>query len=459
MKQVDLIIIGSGPGGYETALRAAQHGLVTALIESKNIGGVCLNEGCIPTKCFCRNAALLNDLKNPSVYGIEQLSYSFDFKKVIERKNQVVQSLKDGIKTLLKHPKIIFIQGTANFIDSHTVEVPNAKDLNGQAVETKYTARNLIIATGSVPKFLPIEGAQLPGVCTSTEMLNIESIPQKLCIIGGGVIGLEFASIFQTFGSQVTVIEFCKEILPNFDSDIAKRLRMALKEKGITFFTQAAAQMIKKNEDSTYTVLYNHKNETKETEADVVLMAVGRNANVKSLNLSDIGLTFDKKGIYTNEYMQTNIPHIYAIGDVNGKCQLAHAATFQGIRALNHIIGKKDQIVINLIPAAVFTIPEAATVGLTEQQCKESGINFKTHKAFFRSNGKALAMNEPEGLVKLLSDETGKIIGCQILGPHAADLIQEIATLIYKEGTIADLRQSIHAHPTLGEVVMNAAWS
>ena len=458
MKQVDLIIIGAGPGGYETAVMAAQAGLETVIIEANKVGGTCLNEGCIPTKCFCRNATLLNDLKEAEVYGIRDLSFNFDFKKVLERKNQVVESLSSGIKTLLKHPSVTFVCGKAEFGDTpHIVTVPNACDVEGNAMEEKqYSAKNVIIATGSVTKFLPIEGAHLPGVYTSTEMLDIDTVPERLCIVGGGVIGLEFASIFNAFGSQVIVLEYCKEILPNFDADIAKRLKQVLKSKGISFVNQASVQAIH-TENGQYSVSYEYKGKTESVQTDIVLMAVGRAANIASLNFEQTGIVCDRRGVVTDEHYETNIPGIYAVGDINGKCQLAHAATFQGMYVLNRILGKENHTKMDIVPAAVFTCPEAAMVGKTEQQCKAEGIGFTVHKGFFRSNGKALAMNEADGMVKILTDANEKILGCHLFGPHAADLIQEVATVMFKDGELQDLRDCIHAHPTLSEVIMNTA--
>lgn len=457
MKACDLIIIGAGPGGYETAVKAAQEGLKTVIIEMDKVGGTCLNVGCIPTKCFCKNAEIVESLKDADAYGIENLSYSFNFSKVVERKNQVIANLGTGIETLLKHPQITKVQGKAHFIDAHTIEVQNIDTSSTEEnIENLYTAPNIIIATGSVTKYLPIEGAHLSKVYTSTEMLDITKIPKSICVIGGGVIGLEFASIFNAFGSKVTVIEFCKEVLPNFDNDIAKRLKLSLKGKGITFITQAAVTKIQESDDEL-TVSYETKGKVLETQAEIVLMAVGRVANTESLNLADVGITFNRQGIETDENLETNVNGIYAIGDINGKCQLAHAATFQGIHALNHIMGKKDNIRMDVIPAAVFTYPEAAMVGMTEEQCKASGMVFNIHKSFFRSNGKALSMNESDGMVKLVTDENDKIIGCHLFGPHAADLIQEVSSLICRDVTRKDLGDMIHAHPTLGEVILNAA--
>ncbi len=443
---MSLIIIGAGPGGYEVAVRAAKAGKSVLVVEAHHVGGTCLNEGCIPTKCLCKNAALLQEIKEASAFGISTGDISFDIATAIERKNSVVERLTAGIQSLMKTPGITLVQGTAQFIDDHTISV------NG----TQYTAEHIIIATGSVSKFLPIEGAHSEGVITSTELLNIHDIPARLCIIGGGVIGLEFASIFNAFGSKVTVVEYCKEIIPNFDRDIAKRLRTALKKQGITFQTGAAVTAIHRDEAGHSIVEYTEKNSTKSIEADLVLMAVGRAANTASLNLADVGIAFTPKGITVNDNMQTSIPHIYAVGDVNGLCQLAHAATFQSYRALNHILGKTDNIDFDIIPAAVFTSPEVATVGLSEEQAEAKGIPYSTHKAFYRANGKALSMGAEEGLIKILTDNDGIIIGCHILGEHAADIIHEAALLIRNRATLSQLKDCIHAHPSLSEIFLAA---
>ena len=457
MKEVDLIIIGAGPGGYETAVLAAKEGLDTVIIEADKVGGTCLNAGCIPTKCFCKNAEIMQNMKDAETYGIAA-TYSLDFGKVVERKENVVKALNDGIEGLLKQPNITRVKGKAMFADKTTVRVENASNISGEPIESEYKAKNIIIATGSVTKFLPIPGAHLPKVLTSTEMLNLTSIPKRLCIIGGGVIGLEFASIFNAFGSDVTVVEYCKEILPAFDSDIAKRLKLALKGKGIKIINSAAVSSIREEGENSI-VSYESKNKTTDIESDIVLMAVGRAANLDSINLSDIDIVTNRSGVCVDENMQTNISNIYAIGDINGKCQLAHAASYQGRRALNHILGKEDSIRLDVVPAAVFTSPEASTVGFTEAACNLNGVPCFSHKAFFRSNGKALSMNEPEGMVKIITDDKGKLLGCHIFGAHAADIVQEVTALICKDGTIDELYNIIHAHPTLGEVVMNAAES
>ena len=443
-----LIVIGAGPGGYETALLAARKGIEVTLIEKGPVGGTCLNEGCIPTKAFCRHAQMLDELEEAETLGIKNLNYTFDFQTAVDRKEQIVGQLRQGVEGLLRHKLIHCIEGTARFVDAHTVQVN----------EQTYAADHIIIATGSVPQILPIPGNNLPGVITSREILNLKQIPKRLCVIGAGVIGLEFASIFNSFGSQVTVLEYCKEILPRFDTDLAKRLKQSLGKRGIEIQTQAQVQKIEKAEDGSLKVSFMKKEKEEQTEADYVLMAVGRRANTESLNLDDIGIAYNKRGIEVDENMQTSLPHIYAIGDINGRQMLAHAATFQGVRALNHILGENDSLDLNIIPAAVFTQPEAATVGLTEEDCKAQNIPYRCHKSFFRANGKAVCLNETDGFCKLLSHkENGKILGGHLFGPHAADLIQEITVLIQRQATIGELSNIVHAHPTLGEVILEAS--
>ncbi len=457
MQQSDLIIIGAGPGGYETAVKAAHAGLKTVIFEQARLGGTCLNVGCIPTKCFCKNAELLSELTEAELLGIKDLSHgAIDMSKVVERKNEVVSTLVSGIEALLKHPNITRVRGKAKFVNAKTIEVPEAMDAKGEHTETLYTAPNIIIATGSVTKFLPIDGKDLPKVLTSTEMLDLTEVPRRLAVIGGGVIGMEFASIFNAFGSEVTVLEYCKEILPNFDADIAKRLKTSLKGKGINIINNAAVNGIKDN-GGHYAVTYMLKDKEESVEADIVLMAVGRAANIQSLNLADVGIQTDRRGIVTDDDFRTNVEGVYAIGDINGKCQLAHAASFQGQHVLNVILDRKDYIRLDIMPAAVFTNPEAATVGLTAEYCKEHGINAKAHKSFFRANGKALAMNESDGMVKILTDDNDVIIGCHMYGPHSADLIHEVAALMNKDAKLSELADIVHAHPTLGEIILNAA--
>ena len=451
-----IIIIGAGPGGYETALLAARRNVEVVLIESGPVGGTCLNEGCIPTKAFCKNAEVLDGLREAEEFGVTGLSYGFDFKKVVERKNAVVYQLRGGVEGLLGHKNITLVRGKASFKDQHTVVVD----------DKEYSADYVIIATGSVSASLPIDGADLPGVITSKEILEVDEVPQRLCVIGGGVIGLEFASIFRSFGSEVTVLEYCKDILPRFDTDLAKRLKQSLSKRGIEINTQAQVTGISET-SGEYTISFIRKGKEESVVSDKVLMAVGRRANIGSLNLSDAGVEFTPRGVLVNNVMQTNVPHIYAIGDINGQMMLAHAATFQGIVALDHIMGLENEIDLSVMPAAVFTSPEAASVGLTEDECKEKGIPVKCLKSFFRANGKAVTMGETDGFCKVVVAaepkdgtespyEPGRVVGCHMYGPHSSDIIQEACALISRKATISQFHDIIHTHPTLTEVLQSA---
>lgn len=439
--KTDLIIIGSGPGGYNTACHAAKNGLNTIIFEDRQAGGTCLNRGCIPTKTLCHEADMIE-----AVATMTGSRPEVDFNKAMTRKEQVTAQLREGVEGLMKSPGITFIKERASFKDSKTII----------AGGEEYTADNIIIATGSESKLPPIEGIDEEGVVTSTELLNLEKLPKHLCIIGAGVIGMEFASVFKTFGSDVTVIEFLKECLPAIDSDIAKRMRKVMERRGINFNMQSAVKSIHKNNNKLI-VCFDKKNKPQEVEADIVLVATGRKPNIEGLGLENTDINYDNKGIKVDDNMQTNICGIYAIGDVNGRAMLAHAATAQGMRAVNHICGKKDAIRMEIMPAAVFTNPEVAGVGLTSDQCDSMGIEYNTRKGFYRSNGKALAMDESEGMVKLITDKDNKIIGCHAYGAHAADLIQEATAIMNFNGTIENLVDIIHTHPTLEEILHDAA--
>ncbi|MGM9713969.1 MAG: dihydrolipoyl dehydrogenase [Prevotella sp.] len=441
----DIIIIGSGPGGYKAAQYAARHGKTVTIIEREEAGGTCLNCGCIPTKTLCRNAEVLTTIADGEAYGIADATYRLDFTKVVERKNAVIMQLRGAVEALMSQPGITLVRGEATLKDAHTVVVGS----------DEYIADNIIIATGSRPRMLPIPGIDLEGVVTSTGLLDVETVPRRLCIIGAGVIGMEFASCFSRFGSEVTVVEFLKECLPVLDSDIAKRLRKQVKAD---FYMQSCVESIERNADGSLRVTFSKKNKTQTVDADMVLVATGRAANVEGLNLEAVGVEHGKTGITVDDNMLTSVPNIYAIGDVNGRCMLAHAATMQGFRAVNHILGLTDNIRLDIMPSAVFTIPEAASVGLSEDYCKEHGISYECRKAFHRANGKALAMNETEGLLKLIVEaDTKRIIGCHAFGAHAADLIQEASVLMCKATTLPELHDMIHIHPTLSEILYSAA--
>ena len=418
-ENTDIIIIGAGPGGYRAAEYAAKQGLKVVIFEGDNVGGTCLNVGCIPTKTYV---------------------HSSTFDEARERMSSVVPQLRAGVEGILSHPNITLVREKGVFVDANTVG--------------DYTAKNIIIATGSETKMIPVPGLDDPHVVDSTGLLNLDTLPKRLCIIGAGVIGIEFASVFNRCGSEVTVIEFLKECLPALDSDIAKRLRKLLEKDGITLNMQCGVKQIADGE----VFFENKKGKTESVDADVILMATGRKPRVQA-DFTNAGFEYDeRKGIKVDENYETTVKGIYAIGDVNGKQMLAHAAEMQAVRAVNHILGKSDGIRFDIMPAAIFTSPEAACVGPTEDQLKEQGIPYVCKKSFWRANGKALAMNESEGLLKLfVAPDDGMILGCHAYGAHAADIVQEVSVLMCKKTTIHELADMVHIHPTLSEILKNAA--
>lgn len=428
--KTDIIIIGSGPGGYRTAGYALQQGKQVVIIEKAEAGGTCLNSGCIPTKCLAHDAE----------------ANASDFPAAAERKRNVMNQLRQGIEQLLAAPGITLVRGEATFKDARTVTVDGID----------YEADDIIIATGSSSKMPPVEGIDNPRVITSTEALNFQTLPAEIVIIGAGVIGMEFASILSRFGAKVSVIEYLKECLPVIDKDIAKRVRKQIEKlQGVTFYMDSAVKAINDNE----VVFVSNKNgkETRlECPACPVLIATGRKPNIEGLNLEAAGVEYSPKGITVNDNMLTSVPHIYAIGDVTGRQMLAHAATFMGFRAVNAIVGKADRIRFDIMPSAIFTYPEAAAVGLTEDQCKQQGIECRALKGYYRANGKALAIDEPEGMVKLVAGADGKILGCTSYGAHSADIVQEVTAYMNCNATVADIAYSVHIHPTLSEILQDA---
>lgn len=415
MIETDLLIIGAGPGGYRAAEYAAKQGLQVVIVEQDEVGGTCLNRGCIPTKTYVHSAT---------------------FAEAFERQQTVVAQLRSGVEMLMKAPGITLVRGHASFTSERVVTVG----------DESIVAKNIIIATGSKAKMpAALMAEHDTRVVTSTELLQMATQPKRLCIIGAGVIGMEFASVFQRFGTEVTVIEFLKECLPMVDSDVAKRLRKLLEKHGITFRMKTAVQTLQ------------------DIDADVILIATGRQANTEGLNVEAAGITLDERGNIPvdNDYRCVSCDSvatsIYAIGDVNGRQMLAHAAEMQALHVVNHIVGREDDIRFDIMPAAIFTEPEAACVGLSEDDCKERGMAYHCGKAFWRANGKALAMGQTDGILKLLSDADGQIVGCHAFGAHAADLVQEVSALMCRNTSVEQLRNMVHIHPTLSELLLDAA--
>ena len=419
----ELTIIGAGPGGYQTALYAANHDVKVTIYEESDLGGTCLNSGCIPTKTLLHEAS--------------QGATSLD--EAMQRKDVVVSQLQAGIEQLLSHPNITLVREHADL----------------PAILASRTLGSVIIATGSTPKVLPIEGADEPYVVTSEKLLGSSSLasrPLHLVIIGAGVIGMEMACIYSAFGYKVTVVEYLAECLPVLDSDIAKRLRKTLEKRGIEFYMQSSVEKIADN-----VVFFSRKGKQQQVPADLVLMATGRAPRISGFGLENTAIEHSPRGIVVDENMQTSVPGVYAIGDVNARCMLAHAAEYQGRKAVNHMLGIKDTIRLDIMPSAVFTIPEAASVGLSEDQCKEQNIAHKVLKSFYRSNGKALAMNATDGMLKLMvSTDDDRLLGCHVYGAHAADIVQEVSVLMCCDATLTQLRDMVHIHPTLSEVLSAA---
>lgn len=443
----DLVIIGGGPGGYVAAIRARQLGMDVTLIEKDAVGGTCLNRGCIPTKAYFKNAGVIKTIAESNVYGVDVDNFKFNMQIAKERKDTIVSNLVSGIKQLLSANGVETIIGNAALIDKNTVLVGD------QEIKTK----NVLIASGSVPALLPIKGIDLDGVITSDEILELTEIPKRLAIIGGGVIGLEFACIFNAFGSEVTVIEFMPSVLNLLDKELGKRMGVFLKKQKIAVHTGTSVKYIEKEDNGLKLYAEGKKGEIA-VEADMVLVAGGRKPYTDGLNIEKIGIETDKRGfVNVDSNFRTNIEGVYAIGDVIGGQMLAHVASEEGIVAVEKIHGiDESEVYYHAVPGCIFTFPEIATVGMSEEAAKENGINIKVGKFPFTANGKAMTMGETDGMVKIIADEDNTIIGVHIIGPHASDLILEGTMMVKNRMKTSKVIGTIHPHPTLGETLMEA---
>lgn len=441
----DLVVIGGGPGGYVAAIRARQLGMTVSLIEKQDLGGTCLNRGCIPTKAYFQNASVLHTLGRLHEYNLRAVGVEFDLKGARERKQQIVNNMVTGIISLLKSHQVETVAGEARIIDANTVQV------NGQLLKTA----RILIASGSVPVRPPINGAELEGVLTSDEMLELEEVPASLVIVGGGVIGLEFACIYNAFGSKVTVIEGAPSILGMIDQEIVKRMTVFLKKQGIQIHTCARVQQIT-SAGAGLQVAWEDKKGMNTALADRVLLAAGRRPYTAGLGLEKLGLEMQRGYIQVDENYAASIPGIYAIGDVVGKRMLAHVASEEGKAAVERMSGQNGRVDYEAIPACIFTLPEIATVGLSEEEAKEQKLNYRTGKFRFAGNGKAVTMGETDGMVKVIADESDTVRGVHIIGPHASDLILEATLMVGKRMQATALEGIIHPHPTLGEALYEA---
>lgn len=446
-------VIGAGTGGYVAAIRAAQLGAKVLLIERKDLGGVCLNRGCIPTKTLLKSAEKWQELTHCEEFGMFVSEYAYDWDKIMERKNNVIYQLRSGVEKLIKSNKIELVDATAHLLDAHNVHL--ATDNPGE--ERCITAEKIILATGSAPAKPPIPGSNCAGVINSDDILSLSEVPQSLVIIGAGAVGVEFAGIYAGFGCEVTVVEMAPNILPLCDTDIQKRMGLALRKQFIKTMAGTMVKEIKRGLDGLEVTVGSKGKETVLC-AEKVLVATGRTPVFNAEELAKVGIAHTRQGITVNEKMETSVPGIYAVGDVTGKWMLAHAASHQGLIAAENACGCEAAMDYAAIPGCIFTTPEIAWVGLSEQECVEAGREVKISKFNFAGNGKALTMGQTDGLVKLIADAaTHKVIGCHIMGAHASDLIMEGALAVRQGLTAEQLAETIHPHPTLSEAVGEAA--
>ncbi len=441
----DLLIIGGGPGGYVAAIRARQLGMEVSLFEQDQLGGTCLNHGCIPTKAYYKNAEVLRTMQNLNEFSIRCMDVQFNLALAKGRKDGIVNKLVEGVAGLLQANGVEVIRGQAKIVDNSTIES------NGNL----YRGKRILIASGSQAVRLTIPGIDLPGVITSTELLDLEELPDRMVIIGAGVVGLELACIFNSFGSQVTVLEAADHILGPLDNELSKRMNVFLKRQGISIHTSCQVEEIQPRQDHLV-VLGHGKKDALQLETDLVLNAAGRKAAAPGLHLDELGIARQHGFIKVDENFESSVPGIFAIGDVIGGQMLAHVASEEGVVAVERMYGLDSQVAYHATPACIFTFPEIATVGMSEAQAKQAGIAYKVGKFQFAGNGKAMTLGETDGLVKVLADQEERIIGVHILGPHASDLILEATLLVKNHMQVEAIRGTIHPHPTLGESLAEA---
>jgi len=444
----DVAILGGGPGGYVAAIRAAQLGGKVALVEKTSLGGTCLNVGCIPTKTMVKSAEIIHSIKHADSKGIKVQPPEVDMPKVVKNKDIVVKKLVGGVTGILKSHGVKIYSGKGHVNKDKTIDIVDGQD-QGQILSFK----KLIIATGSTPLVPSIPGLDESGILTSTEILDLKEIPKELVIIGGGVIGCEFATIFSAFGSKVTVVEMLPRLIPNMDLDISVALKNSFAKSGVKVMTTTKVEKVEKKNEKY--IVYVSGEKTIELESDKVLVSIGRKICLDGLQ--DLGLDMDKT-VNVDEYLKTSVEDIYAVGDVTGKIQLAHVASAQGIKAAENAMGQTKKMNYNIVPNCIYTIPEIGSVGMTEEQARNKYGDILVGKFPMAASGKALAMGETEGFTKVIADKKyGEILGVHILGPSATEIIAEATAIMKLEGTIEELIDTIHAHPTVAETIMEAA--
>jgi dihydrolipoamide dehydrogenase len=461
--QYDVVVVGSGPGGYVAAIRAAQLGLKTAIVERENLGGVCLNWGCIPTKALIHNAELLEELHNAADYGFSFDNLKVDFGKAVKRSRDIVSRQTKGVGFLMKKNKIEVIEGHGVFTDSHTLKV-TPSEFKPEAKEQSVTAANFIIAAGARARSLP--GTQIDGdrIIQYRDAIVLKEAPKKLIVVGSGAIGMEFSYVYSTYGAEVTVVEMLDQILPLEDAEVAAEVQKVFSKRGVAMLTSTRTEKVEIGADSVAVTVKNLKSgEVQTLTADKVLMAIGVQPNTDSLGLDAAGVTMEKRGfIEIDEVMRTNVPHIYAIGDCTGKLALAHVASAMAIVAAESIAGAPTMPIAAdryiFMPRATYCDPQVASLGYTEAQAREKGFEVKVGKFPFMPNGKAQALNAKAGFVKIVADaKYGEILGAHLVGPGVTELLPELSLAQMMEITPAEIARNVHAHPTLSEVLMEAA--
>lgn len=450
MDRYDLAIIGAGPGGYVAAIRAGQLGLKTVLIERDTVGGVCLNWGCIPSKSLLKNAEVLTYVKNAEKWGISFNGMDYDFSKAIARSRQVADRLVKGVEFLLKKNKVEVVKGEGFILTPQKVEVRP----DGRQIETK----NIIIATGARPRILPGLSFDHNVIINSYDALKMQAVPSKMVVIGAGAIGVEFAYLYRTYGSEVSIIEMLPHILPNEDEEISTLLEKSFSRYGIEIFTNSTVKEVS-IANGKGRVKFSTSSGDREIEGDKVLISIGVVPNIENIGLENVGVITEKGFIKVDENMRTNVENIYSIGDVTGPPLLAHVASAQGVHAVEFIAGREvEQLSYEDMPRATYCHPQVASFGLTESQAKERGFKVKVGKFPFVGNGKAIAIDDFEGMVKLVVDaEYGELLGAHIIGPEASELIANIRIAKQLEYSVTDVAKTVHTHPTLSEAIMEAA--
>ena len=476
----DVVVVGGGPGGYPAAIRAAQLGLKTALVDKERPGGVCLNWGCIPTKAMLRSAEVLETMQHSADYGVLADNVRLDYSAVLKRKDRVVKTLTDGVASLLKANGVTVVNGHARFVGPTAVEVVGVGDAPLGAGGPLYNAppapdgrpqarlegRNLIVATGSTPVLLPIPGIDLPGVVTSDGAFLLAEVPKRIVVIGASAVGAEWATMFHAFGSDVTMVELMPTLIPAEDEDMGKALARSFTKRGIKVQTGRTVSEInatgkgkRQQAPLRVTITDPDGQNPEQVETDVVLVGVGRRPNTEGLTLERTGVTTDQRGwVQVDDQLRTSVPGVYAIGDVTGTVLLAHVASHQGLVAAGVIAGHAERMDYEAVPAATFTHPEVASVGLTEAKAREAGYDVVVGRFPFSALGRAQTYGSTEGLVKVVAEQRyGEVLGVHIIGPGASDLIPEAVLAMHLEATLADIADTIHAHPTLGEGTLEAA--